>query len=105
MYKIETNGKFDFSKYPKNSKFHGKSNKNVIVQIKDKTKGFPIVDLVGLKSKIYSYIEKDDTGNNKATGINKNVTEDMTQKECKNMLFEKKQMRCKMKRIQSKSHQ
>ena len=73
MYKIEINevyeDKFDFREYRENSKFHGKSNKNVIGQIKGKTTGFRIVDLVGLKSKMYSYIGKDDTGNNNATGI------------------------------------
>ena len=57
---------------------------------------------------MYSYLGKDDTGNNKAKGINKNVTEDITQKEYKNMLFEKKQMRHKKKKIIiiiNKSHQ
>ena len=73
MYKIEINevyeDKFDFSEYRENSKFHGNSNKTVIGQIKGKTAGFRIVDLVGLKSKMYSCIGKDDTGNNNATGI------------------------------------
>ena len=57
---------------------------------------------------MYSYLGKDDTGNNKAKGINKNVTEGITQKEYKNMLFEKKQMRRKMKKKRkrkNKSHQ
>lgn len=51
---------------------------------------------------MYSYLGKDDTGNNKAKGINKNVTEDITQKEYKNMLFEKKQMRRKMEKKKTK---
>ena len=60
MYKEFHKGKnnFDFSEHPENSKFHDKANKNVIGQIKNKTEGFPIVDFVGLKSKMCFYIRK-----------------------------------------------
>lgn len=57
----QSKNKFDFSHYPKNSKFFDQINKLVTGKIKDEAKGFPVVEFVGLKSKMYSYIEEDDT--------------------------------------------
>lgn len=71
--------------------------------MKDKTKD---VGFVVLKSKMYSYIKKDDEGDKKWKGINKSVTKNIMHEEYKNTLFEKKKMRHNMKKkIQSKSHQ
>ena len=45
---------FDFSNYPKDSKFFDEANKKVIGKMKDESEGKIIGDLIGLKSKMYS---------------------------------------------------
>ena len=40
---------------------------------KDEAASIPIVEFVGLKSKMYSYIKNDKKGRKSAIGINKNV--------------------------------
>ena len=46
---------FDNSDYPKSSKFFFDNNKKVIGKFKDEAAGEPIVEFLGLKSKMYSY--------------------------------------------------
>ena len=80
---------FDNSDYAKSSKFFFDENKKVIGKFKDEAAGNPIIEFVGLKSKMYSYkIETEtkrkkiyekmyllvNTKNNKtAKGVKKNV--------------------------------
>ena len=45
---------FDFSNYPKDSKFFDETNKNFIGKMKDEFRGVIVDEFVGLKSKIYS---------------------------------------------------
>ena len=45
---------FDFSNYPKDSKFFDQANKKVIGKMKDVSEGKIIDEFVGLKSKVYS---------------------------------------------------
>ena len=45
---------FDFSNYPKDSKFFDETNKKVIGKMKDESEGKIIGEFVGLKSKMYS---------------------------------------------------
>ena len=52
--------KFDNSDYPKSSPYHDKTNKKVIGKLKDEAASIPIVEFVGLKSKMYSYIKNDE---------------------------------------------
>ena len=70
---------------------------------RNETKGFPVVEFVGLKSKMYSVIKENDAGDQKRKGINKNV-KNVTHRGYKNALFEKKK-KIKMKGKQSQSHQ
>ena len=49
---------FDFSDYPRDSKFLKSVNKKVIGKMKDEFKGNIINEFVGLKSKIYSLIAR-----------------------------------------------
>ena len=65
--------KFDNSDYPENSPYHDKTNKKVIGKFKDEAACIPIVEFVGLKSKMYSYIKNDEKGGKTAKGIKKNV--------------------------------
>ena len=51
---------FDFSNYPKDSKFFDQVNKKVIDKMKDEKEGKIIGEFVGLKPKIYSIKNIDD---------------------------------------------
>ena len=95
---------FDFSDYPQHSKFLDPSNKKVIGKMKDEFKGKKISDFVGLKSKMYSLIDADNKKNEKAKGVNKNTAKKIGHKKYVDVLFNKKIIRDKMKRIQSKLH-
>ena len=95
---------FDFSDYPQDSKFFDLVDKKVIGKMKDGFKGKIISEFVGLKPKMYSLIDVDDKQNKKAKGVNKNVVKNIRHKKFVDVLFSKKLMRHKMKRIQSKLH-
>lgn len=47
---------FDFSDYPKESCFKSDENKKIIGKFKDETKGVPIREFIGLRSKLYSVL-------------------------------------------------
>ena len=49
---------FDFSNYPKDSKFFDETNKKVIGKMKDEFGGVIVNEFVGLKSKMYSMKKK-----------------------------------------------
>ena len=92
---------FDFSGNPKDSVYYDISNKKVLGKMKDEFNGNKIVEVVELKSKMYSLISSDDKEVNKAKGINKKLKH----KEYHDVLFNKKVVRHNMKRIQSKLHE
>ena len=98
---------FDNSDYPKNNPFFDNSNKKVIGKFKDEAAGTPIVEFVGLKSKMYSYITNDDEkGGRTAKGIKKNVIKQKIKHgNYEDTLFNKKQMRHIMRLIKSERHQ
>ena len=50
---------FDFGNYPEDSKFYDNANNLVVGKIKDETAGVPIKVFVGLRSKMYTFIKKD----------------------------------------------
>ena len=90
---------FDFSEYDKNSIYYDDSNKKKLGKMKNEFNGNKIDAFVGLKSKMYSLI----TNNmeiNKAKGINLKLKH----KEYIEVLFNKKILRHKMKRILSERH-
>ena len=55
----------NLSQYPKNSKFYDKRNKKVTRKVKDEIKGVPIFEFVALMPKMYSYIIKNEKGDQK----------------------------------------
>ena len=67
---------FDFSDYSKESKFYDNSNKKVIGEMKDEMSGKVISEFVGLKSKMYSLVTKDDEQKVRAKVINKKLRHD-----------------------------
>ena len=91
---------FDFSGYSKNSVYYDDSNKKVLGKMKHELGGAEVVEFFGLKFKIYSLIAEDDKEVNKAKGVNLKLRHD----EYLDILFNKKVVRHKMKRIQSFLH-
>ena len=61
---------FDFSNYPKNSKFFDETNKKVIGKMKDESEGKIIDEFVGLKSKMHSMNNIDGKESNTAKRVN-----------------------------------
>ena len=61
---------FDFSNYPKNSKFFDETNKKVIGKMKDEFEGKIIDEFVGLKSKMHSMNNIDGKESNTAKRVN-----------------------------------
>ena len=47
---------FDYSDYPVDAPYYDSTNKKVIGKFKCETKGMPIVEFVGLRPKMYSYL-------------------------------------------------
>ena len=89
---------FDFSGYPKDSVYYDDLNKKVLGKMKDVVK---IVKFIGLKSKMYSLIPENDKEVNRAKGVNLKLRHN----EYLGDLFNKKVVRYKMKRMQSKLHE
>ena len=104
---------FDNSDYDKSSKFFFDENKKVIGKFKDEAAGKPIIDFVGLKSKMYSYkIEIADVrgsakvkNNKTAKGAKKNVIKrDLDHSDYLACLQNNTMMRHKMRSIRSDHH-
>ena len=90
---------FDFSNYPKDSKFFDPTNKKVIGKMKDESEGKIIGEFVGLKSKMHSIKNNDGKESNTAKGVN--IATEFN--EFKNTLLNKKIIRHKMRRIKGKN--
>ena len=89
-----------FSNYPKDSKFFDLTNKKVIGKMEDESEAKIIGEFVGLNSKMYSMKNIDGKESNTAKGVN--IATEFN--EFKDTLFNKKIIRHKMRRIQSKKH-
>ena len=90
----------DFSNYSKDSKFFYETNKKVIGKLKDEFGGVIVAEFVGLESKMYSIKTSDGKECNTAKGVSIATEFD----KFKDVLFNEKIIRHKMKRIQSKKH-
>ena len=91
---------FDFSNYSKDSIFHDDTNKKVIGIMKNEYGEVIIIEFIGLKSKMYSIRKIDGSESSTAKGVN--ITTEFN--EFKDVLFNKKIIRHKMKRTQAKKH-
>ena len=88
--------------HPKDSKFFDSTNKKVIGKFKDEPAGIPIVEFIGPRSKMYSYVK--DNGNNEKTakGVRKYVIKkNITHENYKDCLLNRKQMLHSMRIIRS----
>ena len=62
---------FDNSDYPKESPFFDSTYKKIIGKFKDGAAGMPIVEFIGLRSKMYSYIKDNGKNEKTAKGVKK----------------------------------
>ena len=115
-YEIETNdaytdffkdkSKFDNSDYPEDNLFFNNMNKKVIGKFKDEAAGVPVVEFVGLQSKMYSYVKDNEQTARTAKGIKKQVIrKNITHDNYIDVLFNNKQIMHTMKTIRSEKHQ
>ena len=91
---------FDFSNYSKYSTFYDDSNKKVTSKMEDEYGGVIIDQFVGLNSKMYSIRKINGSESSTTNGVN--IATEFN--EFKDVLFNKKVIRHKMKRIQAKKH-
>ena len=91
---------FDFSNFSKDLKFFNETNKKVIGKMKDEFGGVIVDKLVGLKSKMHSMKKNDGKECNTPKGVS--IATEFNK--FKDVLFNKKIIRHKMKSIQSKKH-
>ena len=93
MYKDfwENKDMFDFSDYPKDSKYYDATNKKVLGKFKDEAAGEIITEFVGLRSKMYSYKKITGKSSQTAKGIVRSVREkELNHENYKDVLFGKK---------------
>ena len=91
---------FDLSNYAKDSKFFDPVNEKIIIKMKDVHKGKPICKFVAIKTKMHCILSHNGKEFNTAKGVN--IA--MEFNEYRDILFNKKLTRYKMRRIQSKKH-
>ena len=91
---------YDFSNYSKDSKDYNDTNKKVIDLMKYEYGEVIITEFIGLKAKIYSIRNIDGSESSTTNGVN--IATEFN--EFKDVLFNKKIIRHKMKRIQAKKH-
>ena len=97
---------FDNSDYPENSEFYFSENKKVIGKFKDEAAGERIVEFVGLKSKMYSYLKDNDENSKTAKGVKKNIIKKViVHQDYLDVLNESKVLNHQMKTIRSDCHQ
>jgi hypothetical protein len=97
---------YDFSDYPADNKFHDNSNKKVIGKFKDETSSIPIVEFVGLRSKMYSIKLHNNKEKKTAKGVKKNIVKNMiTHNDYKNIVLNGAKQYSKMNTIRSSHHQ
>ena len=98
MYKYKE--LLDLSNHPKNSKYFCNDNKKVLGKMKDGYGGKSILKFIGLKSKMYSILDK--SNNEKSTSKGHNAFVGF--QEFYDTLFKKKILRNTMRRIGFKNH-
>lgn len=80
--------RFDFSNYPREHPNFNLNNKMVVGKMKDETAGVPIVEFVGLRSKMYSFAYGENCEKKTAKGVKRYVTENkMSIEDFKTCLF------------------
>ena len=120
FYHIKTKGRecsdffkvkelFENSRYPESSKFFFGENKKVIGKFKDEASGKPILEFVGLKSKMYYYMKEEYEKylkNKTAKGVKKNIIKkEINYSDYRDTLFNNIKMHHQMRSIRTEKHQ
>ena len=88
IYEIMKNNKSEFDLSNFENDLHDKTNNKVIGKFKDECPISPIIEFVGLRSKVYSYLTENDENCKKNKGIKKSVVEKyISHNDYKNCLF------------------
>ena len=96
---------YDTNDFPKEHYLHNTKNKKVLGKMKDECAGKPIIEYVGLRSKMYS-IMKDNDNIRKAKGIKKYVVKKtILHENYKEALFEQTIFHHGMNTLRSMNHQ
>ena len=96
---------FDFCGYDKDHKYWDDTNKKVIGKFEDETYGVPIVEFVGLRSKMYSFEKRGGKSVNKAKGVQKSVvSKGISHEDYRDTLLGGGQMRHEMTTVKSDRH-
>ena len=96
---------FDFNNYLPKSKYCDNSNKLVIGKMKNETGGVAIEEFVGLKSKIYRFLEYNNSEQKKQkVWIEMLLYVTISHNKYKDALLNNKYLRYSINRIQSKLH-
>ena len=95
---------YDFSSYPKESKYYDPLSMNKTGKMKDESEGKINIEFVGLKLKMYSLKNVDGKENKKRKGVNSAVVENIKHEEYLNVLLNRGVLKHNMKLIQSKLH-
>ena len=91
---------FKNSDCPENSPYYCNANKKVFGKFKDEACGVPVIEFIGLKSKMYSYVKNNEKGGKTAKGIEKNVIRNnIKHEDYKNVLLNNEQLHHKMKTL------
>lgn len=95
---------YDTSDYPTNHFLHSLTNKKVLGKMKDETNGVPIIEFVGLRSKMYS-IKLELEEKKRAKGVKKSVVKkQLKHQHYKSVLFDKSSRKDIMKMIRNDNH-
>ena len=77
----------------------------MIGKFKDEASGIPVNELIGLRSKMYSYLKHTDKCGKTGRGTKKKVIKkDIKHENYKDVLFNNKQVYNKMKTVRSQTH-
>lgn len=100
----ELNKYFDTSNFPTSHFCFSEKNKKVVGLLKDETFGDPIVEFVGLRPKMYSYITNNEITVKKSKGIKKSAVDGFTFNDYLNTFKDSKSVYSSFYTIQSKKH-
>ena len=99
---------FDFASYDKKSPFYDPTNNKVIGKFKDETLGKPIIEFVGLRPKMYSFLVEEkgkQVDKHRAKGINRAASQSLRHQHYKDQLGAAVENFLPNHRISNKLHQ
>ena len=94
---------FDLSDYPTDCPFHDETNRKVQGKFKDETASVPIVEFVGLRSKMYPF-KTDEHECKKAKGVKKSVVRKMRHQDYLKTLEKQTRSLARIRAIRSTNH-